>query len=312
MTDRPAIAFMLSATLHGVVIGILFLLSYAANQRLRDMPRVLELVAGEGDNYGAKVAPKLGTPDALKIDVPAPPTPKAAPIIAEPPEPPAPPVAKAPPPEPAPPPVAKTPPPVPVKAKEPSTVPNFEKQIRRKVIVAESKAKLEIARARRAEEKRIADEKKKARMTKAEFDKQNKTKAAAPTTAPRKVAKIDTDGIAKGVVGGSAENKVGGVGGKALTSDNDDVMAAYFAVFKQRLTQAFEAPPGLSDTLEVTIQARSHADGSIDGARVVESSGSAEFDRAVLAAMSRTQMGARPDGRTELFKFSFSMRDRAR
>src|SRR3954463_14135189 len=75
--DRPMSAFVLSATLHGVVIAILLLLSYAASQQVNPARPILELVAGAGHNYGARVAPKLGTPDGVKFDVP--PTPKAEP-----------------------------------------------------------------------------------------------------------------------------------------------------------------------------------------------------------------------------------------
>src|SRR5688572_11506316 len=131
MTDRPVSAFLLSTTLNSVVVGILLLLSYAANQQVKKMPRVLELVAGEGDNYMATAAPALGTPGGVKLDVPAPPAPKAEPVKVEP--------VKA---EPAPvtpvkaapvTPVKAVPPPAPKKAAEP---PSFVRQIRNKVIRA--------------------------------------------------------------------------------------------------------------------------------------------------------------------------------
>jgi colicin import membrane protein len=299
MTDRPVSDFMLSATLHAVVIGSLLAFSYVAQQQVKNMPQVMELVAGEGDNFGAKVAPALGIPGGVKLDVPAPPAPKVEPAPLKPVE--EPPVAKAP--EPAPPPAPKAAPEPVRAATTPPPAPNFAQQIRRKLIRAESKAKADVAKERKAEAKRLEEEKK--RMTKAEFDKQNKA-AGSPT----KVARIDAEGIAKGVVGGSTANKVGGAGGKALTSDNEDLLGAYFALFKQRLKVAFEAPDGLSDTLEVVVRVTSNADGSLTNPRVVKSSGSAEFDRAVVAAIRKVTMPARPDRRSEPIDVPFSMRER--
>lgn len=301
MTDRPVSDFMLSATLHAVVAGVLIAFSYVTQQQVKNMPQILELVAGEGDNFGAKVAPALGTPGGVKLDIPAPPAPKIEPAPLTPVE--EPPIARAPEPAPTPPPKAA---PAPTKAVPPPPAPNFAQQIRRKLIRAESKAKADVAKERKAEAKRVEEEKK--RMTKAEFDKLNKAKT--PAGAPTKVARIDAEGIAKGVVGGSTTNKVGGAGGKALTSDNEDLLGAYFALFKQRLKVAFEAPDGLSDTLEVVVRVTSNADGSLTNPRVVKSSGSAEFDRAVVAAIRRVTMPARPDRKSEPIDIPFSMRER--
>jgi len=147
--------------------------------------KIFELVAGEGDNYMATEAPALGSPSAVKLDLPAPqPAPPAkvetTPIQA------APPVQQAPK-EIVP---TKAPPP-------PKKEPSFAKQIQRRLDRAEKKAKEEVR-------KQIAEEQK--RMTKAQFDAANKAKAANESKAskpPPKIAKIDTKGIAKGVVGGS-------------------------------------------------------------------------------------------------------------
>ncbi|MBI4621942.1 MAG: cell envelope integrity protein TolA [Verrucomicrobia bacterium] len=282
MTARSPSAFMLSATLHAFAVALVFLIGFIAQRNVREPMKVFELVAGEGDNYGAKVAPALGTPGGVKLDLPAPPAPRPVPV--------------------APAPVPPAP-----KAAEP-TVPNFARQIRKEVIRAESKAKAAVAKERAAEAKRLAEEQK--RMTKEEFDRANKAAKATPNAAPPKVARIDAEGIAKGMVGGSSANKVGGAGGKALVSDHDDVLAAYFSMFKQRLRAAFEAPPGLSDNLVALVRVQSNADGSLTGARIVTGSGSAEFDRAVLEAVRRTRMPARPDGKSESIDFPFVMRER--
>lgn len=310
MTATSPRAFLLSAALHAMAVGVFLVLGYAASQQVKDVPKILELVAGEGDNFGAKVAPALGQAGGIKVDLPAAPTVVPRPPIPEPvaPKPPAPKAEPAPPtPAPVIPPVVT---PAPVKAPAEPPPPNFKRQIQRELIRAESKTKKEISKERAAEAKRLADEAKK--MTKAEFDAQNKTKSAPPAkSGPVKVAKIDAEGIAKGVVGGSRENKTGGAGGKALSNDSDDGRAKYDALFKQRLRTEFgEPPPGLSDKLKVEIELRSNADGSLTGARVVKSSGSPEFDRLVLSAIRRVRMPARDDRKGETIKFDFALREK--
>ncbi len=295
MTANSPGAFMLSATLHAVALIIALLLGYIS--RSDDPPeKFLELVAGVGDNYMATEAPALGTSEGLKSNVPK---------VAEPkPTPPEPVRQEAPsaPPAPTPPVTAPTTP-----ADKP--LPDFAKQVRRNIIVGESKAKLLIKKEQAAEKKRADDEAKK--LTKEQFDAANKSKnTPPPKVASNKSPKVDAEGIAKGVVGGSAANKVGGAGGKALTSDNSDVLAAYEKMLRDRLRREFVAPPGLSDRLKVEIEVRSNADGSLTGARVVTSSGSAEYDRAVLDAIRSVKMPARPDKKGQSVSFIFSMSER--
>jgi colicin import membrane protein len=298
MSEGSAKGFLFSATLHGAAAAFLFF-SFVLKRDDSDRPKVFELVAGEGDNYMATEAPALGSPSGVKIDIPKAPEPK--------------PTA----PEPTPPQVVTPTPPVPTpKVTPPPTVtpdppaPNFKKDLRRAVVNAESKAKREIKKERDAEAKRKAEEQKK--LTKEEFDRLNKTKtvASANKSNPTKAPKIDAEGIAKGVVGGSTANKVGGAGAKALKTDNTDVLAGYDALFKQRLRREFEPPPGLSDSLKVEVEVRSNADGSLTSARVTKSSGSAEFDQAVLDALRRVRMPARPDRKSETIEFIFTMRER--
>ena len=308
MTDGSTRGFLFSATLHGVVAALMFF-SFVLKSDEHEVPPIFELVAGEGDNYMAREAPALGTPGGVTIDIPD--TPRAAP------------------------PPPKVAPPAP--SKQPETpVLDFKQKLRRDVILAESRAKLEIKRQREAEarqraadakrqreaEKRAADAQDAAdlqraadanRMTKEEFDRANKGKRSPSprkSTAPVKVAKIDAAGIAKGVAGGSTNNKVGGAGGTALKTDNLDVLAAYDAMFKQRLRAEFEPPPGLSDSLKAEIEVRSNADGSLSSPRVSKSSGSPEFDRAVLNALQRVRMPPRPDRKSEVIAFFFTMRER--
>jgi colicin import membrane protein len=293
MTADSPKAFLLSATLHAGVAALLMWAAYVIN-RQEEQPKIFELVAGEGDNFMAREAPALGTPGAtLKL-----------PQVETPLEP-----------------VTATPPSLTPVA--PPPVPNWTKQIKRDLTRAEATAKQQIAQQRAAEERLRAEEERRQKaeeerrkaaeakkMTKAEFDAKNKSKTVAPKPAPPpKIAKINVTGITKGVSGGSVANKTGGAGGKALTANEGTELERYFALFKQRLKAAFEPPPGLSDTLEVRIRVQSNADGSLSGSRVVRSSGSEEFDRAVLDAVRRVMMPARPDRRSEAIEFPFAMRE---
>lgn len=298
MTPTSPRAFLLSVSLHLTAVLLALFFGYATARRDPEMPKVIELVAGEGDNFAAREAPALGVEGGVKLTMPAPATPKATPL---PPIEPAP-VAPAPPPPKATPAPKATP-----TAPAPDAVPNFKKKILYDVVRGDAKAKLQIRREREAEAKRLAEEKK--RLTKEEFDRAQKAKAApAGKTPPVKVARIDGEGIAKGVVGGSVDNKIGGAGGKALKSDNDDVLGAYYAMFKQRVRVEFEPPPGLSDSLQAKVQVRSNPDGSLASPRILRTSGSRIFDNAVLEAIKRVKMPPRPDNKPESFDFDFTMR----
>ena len=301
MSDRSP-AFMLSLTLHAAVVAVLLFLTYAASPGDKEKPQVFELVAGAGDNYMATAAPALGSPGGVKLDLPAPPTPQ--PQVEPAPESPAPEPAL---PEPSPitpAPIEKKAPPVKkADAPEPTEVPNFKKQITKQIIRAESQAKRDIKRERDKE----------AKITKEAFDKANKAKAKEAASAkgsPAKVAKIDAEGIAAGVIGGSTKNKIGGGGGKALVAEDGKPMERYFSLLKLRLKENHEKPTGLSDTLVARVEFFVGADGSISRVRISRSSGSAEFDRSVLEAFSRTRtIGARPDKKGEAVELEFKMRE---
>lgn len=303
-------AFLLSTTLHVGIAGLILLLSYAVHRR-EEPPQVFELVAGEGDNYLAQEAPALGSEGAVKIDIPEPPPtpliePEPAPVVPAPPTPP--PVAPADP-KPAP--------------KAPDPAKDMAKSIRWQMIVADSKAKLEIKRARAAEAKRLAQEKKlaekkeaerkeaeKKRLTKEEFDRMNAAKKSAPTKTPTpKVAKLDAEGIAKGVLGGSTKNREGGAGGKSLTASQARVLDAYFEMLKQRVRAQLVGLAGLDDSLSVTVVVNISASGVLSRARVKQSSGNDEFDRAVVGAFSRVDMPPHPEKKSEDLEMIFRTRD---
>lgn len=291
MNDRLPGALAVSLMLHAAAAGLMFLFNYAAELSQRETTKVFELVAGEGDNFAALAAPALGEPGGIKVDVPE--LPSAQP---EPPK-----AVEAPPPEPVP--VAPAPVPKPPEKTTPKAPPdpnlNFSQKLKKAVIRADANAKRAVAKEREAEAKRLSKE---------EFDRLNKKNAKSPNP-PTKIAKAETEGIKKGVVGGSTENKTGGAGGKALTREDGPVMEAYFALLKDRLRKALEKPPGLSDTLVTMVQVHLAADGTLSGARITKSSGSAEFDQAALAAVKATRMPARPDGKSEVIDTQFRMKE---
>ena len=65
----------------------------------------------------------------------------------------------------------------------------------------------------------------------------------------------------------------------------------------------------MAETLRATFQVRSNPDGSLTNPRVLKGSGSRQFDDAVLEAIRRMKMPARPDKRAETVEFTFSMRE---
>ena len=300
MRANSPTALLVSLSLHAIVVAMALLFTYAARQHVKDTPKIFELVAGEGDEYEATEAPALGVPGGIKLAIPDIPAPPAATPPEPAPTPPTPaPVAE---PTPTPPPVDKAVP------KPPAEKPvNFSvnRLVKKRQAALEKKFRKEEA-ARKAKE----DAANKAKMTKEEFDRLNKGKTAGAASSKNlKIARVDAEGISKGVTGGSTANKKGGAGGTALTREEGEVLEAYFSLLRQRLKNALEKPPGLSDTLKAVADVRISADGTLSNARISESSGSTEFDQAVLNAITRTQMPARPDGKSETLSIPFRMRD---
>ncbi len=295
---------MLSATFHAAVIGMAMIFAIGTCQRDKTPSPVLELVAGEGDNYGATEAPKLGVENGSKLDM-------SASLPAPMPEPAVIPLAPEPAPEPAKPePPAPTPTPPEPKKETPKEAPKpapkqptMSKKLLTQVYNAKAKAMKEAAKERAAEEKRLAQ------MSKEEFDKRNKAAAARGPASSAKGPRIDAEGIRSGVVGGSSANKTGGAGGKALTAAQAELIDQYFAMLKQRVLRALDKPPGVSDNLSVTIVGYLSATGKLSNIRVVQSSGSEEFDHAAVAAFSRVTMPERPDHKGEEFELILKTKD---
>lgn len=305
MNPRMSNAYVASALLHGGIVAAVILWAYVFGNREVDT-KIIELVRGEGDNYGATVAPAAGTPEGTKAQTPdadsgpvAPPEPKAMEAVAA---------------------------PTPSDAKPVTKTPNFTQQIARvservqqremKKYEKELKAKAE------AEEKaRLAREKEEAaaaaavnqnRMTKEEFDRRFPNRSgsnAAPGSI--KTTKIDVKGIVGGVAGGSTENTKGGAGGTAMSREEGNMLDAYFSLLIQRLKEAHERPTGVSDLLSAQAEFMISHDGTLSGVRISRSSGSPEFDQSVLSAFRNVgSIGPRPDsGGTLTKKVTFKMRD---
>jgi colicin import membrane protein len=304
MTARSPSAYLSSATLHAAAVVLLLGAAWVAKQQTRPPVKIFELVAGDGDNWAATDAPAIGTPGGVKLKVPA--TAEPVPRIAESePKPPAP-VQAAPIQEAAPvsPTIAKT------------TAPKTPDLVR---TVKQTAAKVEqkMAQKQRMDEAIATDKARKEAaaakkvMTKDQYDKlYGKQANPAGKAGATKIARVDAEGIAGGVAGGSTTNKVGGAGGKALSAEEASLMDRYFSFLKDKLQQAHEPPVGVSDKLSAQVEFMVAVDGSISQVRIVRSSGNKEFDQSVLDAFKRVRpIGTRPDGRSEAITLEFKTLD---
>lgn len=308
MTAQSPSAYFASICLHALVVALAVLAFVVSARRAAEPPAIFELVAGEGDNYAATEAPALGEPDAdpgeTAVSLPKPvvtkrpdPTPEVAPIEPLPPEP-----------------VAATPVPA---VKAPPTPkaqpqPNFVRDIKR---LSEKRA-ANIEKKFRADQKAAADRAKKEadqqskKMSKEEFDRLNAGKKSPSGT--RRTADVPSvaKGIRGGVSGGSTANTKGGAGGKALERAEMELTDAYIALILQRIRQTMEQA-NFSDQLSVRVQFSLSATGEISGVSIRESSGSNEFDRAILDAFRTIpNLGPPPNRKAGTFVVNLRMSDR--
>jgi colicin import membrane protein len=310
MGEHTPSSLLFSVFLHGMIVALAVIGSFMVKRAPKETPAVFDLVAGPGSNYEAMEAPAGGN-NAMKLNIPAPPTP--TPVIETQPE-------AAPATPPTPPPVAEaTPKAAPEKEKvapkAPPKAPDLTKAVVRSANREQAKveAKMKAEQARKAKEeaarkaKEDADNK---RLTKEEFDKKYKGKTPpANSAAPPKVARVDTDSITKGVPGGSTLVKEG-AGGTALTRSEGDAADAYAAMLLQRLKDQLDDTPGLNDGLSAEAEFRIMADGRLLSGRIVKSSGDDTFDKAVLAAIAAIRMPPRPKGLSEHQVVPFQTRAR--
>lgn len=290
-------AYGTSIALHMAAVAAIAIIAYSASVTKPLSPKVLELVAGEGNNYAATAAPAIGTP-GVKLNMPATPTPPAPevrpepqpPIEAAPPEPAQQAPITAPPPVPAktpPKPAKKTPAKTPPKPVSPENL-HLDKDFKR----------IENKRANRLVNQYMAQ--------KAALEK----KLQAQEIARLKAARVDVEGISKGVVGGSTENKEGGAGGKALTREEQDLLSSYFAMLEARVKENHISPDGASEALACKVSFYVSADGTISRVHIARSSGNSAFDQSVIEAFNKTGgVGPRPDHRGDEQIVEFSMRE---
>jgi colicin import membrane protein len=318
MSARTTHSFFASAALHAVLIALVLWFTWAHNRSdEKDAPPVFELVGGEGDNYAATEAPALGVAGGVKLpDIPEPPAPSPSPVESAPSEPESSPITAAAPVEPAPPKPVVKPTPVkptakPVKEYKPVDMAKMVDRIAdKRAANIEKKIKAEQEKAAKAEAAAKAKT-----MSKAEFDRQNKNKSLAAqkpgsSGTGTSLKKIDTEGIAGGVAGGSTANKTGGAGGKALTRQDVELNDAYISLLIQRLKQAHQKPDGLSDLLEATVKFRLTSSGAVVNVTIISSSRNAEYDQSVLAAFRRISLPPPPPNlKTSDYTLNFKMRE---
>jgi len=303
-------SYTLSFLVHAGVAGALFCMAWMMENQTREPSKVIELVAGAGDNYGATEAPALGTPEGSE-SVKVPNIPVPMPKIEDPEPPAASPIQPAPEPEPEPSPLKKAPQEPTPKAVSDKPSPLDQKRttltqdVKR---ISEKRTQRKMAQFRKEQAAAEARERAEAakRMTKEEFDRRNAGKGGAGG----KISKVDAKGIAGGVVGGSTSNTKGGAGGKALSVAEQNLLDSYFAFLKQRIKAAHVPPPGTGDKLTTIVQFMCAADGSLSSMKVVRSSGNSEFDESVIEAFRRVRsIGRRPDGKSDELELEFNARE---
>ena len=316
-------AFIASVTLHALLIGLVLWFAYSNHKKSEEeKPKIFELVMGEGDNFAATEAPALGTPGGgIKIEIPGPPTPTPSPVEAAPPEPEPSPVEPAPPAKPAKP--APVAPPVKTPAKSAPAPKEYKPVDMAKMVdrIADKRA-ANIEKKIKADQKAADDRAAKEaalnakRMTKEDFDRQNKGKSSSSQASAKSgggtgaTKRIDAEGIAKGVVGGSTANKIGGAGGKALTREDIELSEAYISLLIQRLKAAHQKPDGLSDLLQATVKFRLTSSGSVVDVTIVSSSRNSEYDQSVLAAFRRITLPPPPPNlKTNDYTITFKMKE---
>jgi TonB family protein len=259
-----------SLTLHGVVAAIIFMTTVFVAQQDKTPPVIFELVAGLPTAPDELVAPALGN-TANKVTVDLPKAPeKPEPIVQE--------VTKAPEPE-------------------------VREEVPAKPVPVKPKPDTSIAKELKKREKVSYQQYLKSHPT-------PKPPAVAPAQSTGKVPRIDTEGIAEGVRGGSTANKRGGGGGKALTREEQSELNTYISFLINALKEAHEPPPGVSDKLEARVTFDITASGAILNPRIAKSSGNREFDESVLEAFRRVKsIGPTPNGKADTWTVTFRMKE---
>ena len=141
----------------------------------------------------------------------------------------------------------------------------------------------------------------------------SKTGPASPTkTSPLKYHQIDTQALVNGVNAPPSTNHGEGANGTALSRALADEAEAYLAMLRQRVREAFQAPDGVSDSLQAEVVFMLNTSGSVTGVRISTSSGNPAFDRAVLAAFrAMPSLPPPPSGHAGSYSLVFKVHDEA-
>lgn len=267
MSANSSNAFLTSLTLHSVAAGLIIFFTYYSVWRQGPPPVIFELVAGPPTAPDELVAPALGnSPTPVKNEAKV--EPKAEPKAEPKPEPPVETVQ-----------AVETPP-------EVTEVPKITPKVDKAMV---SQMKKEI---KKREKMNYKDYLKKHPIPK------RAPQVAATTSNSKNVPRIDTEGIAQGVKGGSTANKRGGGGGKALTREEQNEFDTYISFLVSALKEAYVAPPGKNDKLSTVITFDITASGAILNPRITKSSGDREYDDSVLDAFRRVRsIGPTPSGK---------------
>lgn len=274
MRSTSPSSLLVSLTLHAFAVAVIFLTTVFYTQQEKIKPVIFELVAGPPTAPDELFAPALG-------NTLAPVKPAVIPVVA--------PAPAAPEPE-----VRET-----VKTPEPQA----KEEAPPKPAPVKPKANDSIAK----------EMKKSARVSYKDYLKKHPTPkpaAGAPVTRAANVPRIDAQGIARGVRGGSTANTRGGGGGKAMTREEHSLLDTYFSLLLQELKRAHEPPPGVSDQLEARVTFDITASGAILNPRISKSSGDKTFDESVLDAFRRVgSIGPTPNRRSDTWTVTFRMKE---
>jgi TonB family protein len=269
-------AYLTSLILHGFVAALI-MLSAIYMARSKQVPVIIELVQGPGNDLNALEAPAEGVPEPMKMNVPevkAPPEP--APAVDQTPAVPEPPVTKTP----------------PTKA-EPVKAPPVPK----------AKSEMSMAKQMKQSQKTSYKE----FLKKNPIPKQSAVKQIRAAKAPQ----VDVKGVLGGAKGGKSTSTKGS-GGKVLSREQLDQISTYLSFLAQEAKRVYEGPPGVSDQLSVKINFDVTASGAIMNPRIAKSSGNRDFDAAVLDAFRRANsIGPTPDRRPHNWTITFQMKDDA-
>lgn len=272
MRPHSSSAYLTSLILHAFVAAVIAVSAiYVA--RTKDMPKIIELVAGPATDMNSLEAPAEGVPEPMKVNVPDVKLPSdPTPAVPEPP-------------------VTKT---VSTKEEVPTPV---------------TKAKPDNTMARQMTKQ--AKTSYKEFLKKNPIPKQSAVSQVRAAKVPRINTKDITKGVPGGVKGGSTTSK-GGQGGKEMTREEADQLSVYISFLIQELKRAHEPPPGVSDQLQARVTFDITASGAILNPRISKSSGNREFDESVLDAFRRMRsIGPTPNRRADTWTVTFKMLDEA-